>query len=1078
MVSESLASAAVRFLAHSHVVSSPAVFVETLTKAIGWDGGELWLLHDDGRLRIAGDWYAEDVDATALREAARSLACGPGEGLPGRAAATGSVTWVDTIDLATTKRGSAFAEARISSAIAVPILPHGSISGVLVFLSRDGRRLPQPVLDQLCDIAAVAALVRDSCLAKTAMQEANAEIESLGEQTKLATRRAAMLEGLAAALEATGPATFEVLAMQLARALGTEFAIIAAIHANGRVQLLGGWRDGAPAQRMFLNLMPPVAEMIATGRGVACTAGASTRCSEMAMLEMGVDGYAAHPLCDSSGNVIGFAAALSRESMIVTPDGEAALRMIAARAAAELERLRMRERAEAADERLRSVAEALDDAAITIDHDGVIESVNAAATRIFGYTREELIGANVSMLMPAPHAAQHGDYIRRYLATGTSHVLGIGRNVTGRRRDGTAVPLRLTLHEVRIASKRLFTGILRDLTDLVETRQALLRSRAIIADTQRLTHIGNWVWDTETNALEWTEEIFRIFGRSRSDFEPTYPHFLMCVHPDDRAQIEAAVEAALQGGETGNVYTVEHRVVRPDGSEVTVHERGEVQYEEGRPVRMIGTVQDVTELRHSSERLFRLSSAIEQTADQVMITDGEGRIEYVNLAFEQTTGYSRESVIGQTPRILKSGGHSLAFYKNVWTTLLAGNVHRGVFINRRRDGSIVYEEKTIAPIRRADGTITHFVSTGRDIGERMRVEKEQEEMRRALALSATEWRLTFDAIEFPVFVCGPDGAIRRANRAAQELSGIPFADLIGKRLDELPHCQPWTGAAEMLSRAAAGEHPLAQVVEPVSRRTWELAAVPFGCDSATPLIIFIARDLTDLLDLQESLRRTEVMSTLGALVAGVAHEVRNPLFAISATIDAFEGRALDQQLFDQFTTRLRTELTRLTELMSDLLEYGRPTDPELHAGTLRPAVESALRSTTALASSLGVTVDASMEDSDSTVMLDERRLAIAFRNLLDNAVRHSPRGGRVTLCVDRGDDWVDVTVDDHGHGFDEDDIPRLFEPFFTRRRGGTGLGLSIVHRTIEQHGGSLTAENRPEGGARIRVRLPLAEEGR
>jgi PAS domain S-box-containing protein len=570
------------------------------------------------------------------------------------------------------------------------------------------------------------------------------------------------------------------------------------------------------------------------------------------------------------------------------------------------------------------------------------------------------------------------------------------------------------------------------------------------------------MWNIRTNAIEWSDEIYRIFGREPSLFEPTYPNFLQCVHPQDRQKVEHAVARAL---ENGTPYSIVHRVIRPDGSEVIVHERAELQYESGIPVRMIGTVQDVTERELAHQGLAKFSSAIEQSGDQVMITDREGRIE---------SGHSRDSIIGQTPRILKSGLHPLEFYKNVWTTLLAGHVYRGVFINRRHDGAVMYEEKTIAPVRDAAGEITHFISTGRDISDRRRAEREQEELRRALEVSVTEWRLTFDAIEFPILVCDREGLMQRANAAAQKLSSLAFADLIGSPLYELPRCQPWTGIAELLPRAVEGESVSAQVREPVERRTWDLVAMPFTRDSEVSRIIFIARDVTALLDLQESLRRTEVMSTLGALVAGVAHEVRNPLFAISATIDAFEGRALDQERFDQFTTRLRGELSRLSELMQDLLQYGRPADVELQCDTLREPIELALRSTETLAGELHVTIDADLEGSDVEVLRDTHRLQIALRNLLDNAVRHAGAGGRVSIRIARKGDEVEIAIHDSGSGFAEADIPLLFEPFFTRRRGGTGLGLSIVHRTIEQHGGSIVAENHPAGGALMRIRLPIA----
>jgi len=732
MNAKSLAGAALRFLSRAHVVSSPDVFVETLTREIDCDGGELWLMHDDGCLRLAAAWYVPEIDATALRESARELVCRAGEGLPGRAATSDGVTWIDTIDLASTPRAREFTDAGITSAIAVPMLARGVVKGVLVFLSRGKEHPPQPVLDELSDIGAVSALVYEACKTTTFVADAEAQLGKLAETAQAMERQASMIRHVAAAVAATGPNAFDLLAKELAHAVGTESAIIAAIEPENRVHPLGVWNDGQPVPRVVWNLATPVARMIATGSGVSGTVGA-TPCSEAAVLEMAVDGYAAWPLVDSGGNVIGFAGVMSRDALTLSPEQDAVLRIMAGRAAAELERVRLKERSVAAGEQIRAFAEAIEDGVVTIDDQGVIVAVNAAVGWIFGYSRDELIGENVSVLMPEPHAGRHDGYLRRHLAVGKPEDLTVRRDVLGRRKDGSSVPLRLTVLEVRLPSRRLFTGILRDLSEVVDLRRNLQRSRGIIADTQRLTHIGNWDWDLRTGEMAWSDEAFRIFGRTRSEFNPSFAAILKCVHPDDRAALQATVEEGLRHGEAG----LEHRVLRPDGTEVMVLAHGEVQFEDEQPVRIIGTTQDITDRHNATQRLARLSSAIEQTADQVMITDREGRIEYVNPAFERATGYSREMVVGQTPRILKSGAHDLAFYKNVWATLLAGDVYRGVFINRCSDGKIIYEEKTIAPIRRADGTITHFVSTGRDISERMRVEKEQENLRTALSLSAT-----------------------------------------------------------------------------------------------------------------------------------------------------------------------------------------------------------------------------------------------------------------------------------------------------------------------------------------------------
>ncbi|GGK18639.1 hypothetical protein GCM10008955_10080 [Deinococcus malanensis] len=138
------------------------------------------------------------------------------------------------------------------------------------------------------------------------------------------------------------------------------------------------------------------------------------------------------------------------------------------------------------------------------------------------------------------------------------------------------------------------------------------------------------------------------------------------------------------------------------------------------------------ELRRENERerrtarfeLLKLSSAIEQTADPILITGRDGVIEYVNTAFEEITGYGRDEAVGQDAGILNSGLHDTAVFREMWETLLRGEVYRGELINRRRDGSLYHEEKTITPIKGDRGRITHFVSTGKDVTYRKHMEEE------------------------------------------------------------------------------------------------------------------------------------------------------------------------------------------------------------------------------------------------------------------------------------------------------------------------------------------------------------------
>lgn len=232
--------------------------------------------------------------------------------------------------------------------------------------------------------------------------------------------------------------------------------------------------------------------------------------------------------------------------------------------------------------------------------------------------------------------------------------------------------------------------------------------------------------------------------------------------------------------------------------------------------------------------------------------------------------------------------------------------------------------------------------------------------------------------------------------------------------------------------------------------------------------------------LKESLDRSESMSMLGALVSGVAHEVRNPLFGISSTLDAFEACSADKTFDQRFLVVLRKEVNRLNDLMTDLLDFGHPHNRELQLGPIADAIASALYASSPLARRKQVEIHSRVHSGLPDIRLDPERLPQVFLNLLENAIQHSPCGARVTLeaeeVVEDNCRWIVCKIKDSGPGFDPLDLPRLFEPFFTRRTGGTGLGLSIVQKIVEEHQGSISACNSRDGGALMSVRLPIGDK--
>jgi signal transduction histidine kinase len=197
---------------------------------------------------------------------------------------------------------------------------------------------------------------------------------------------------------------------------------------------------------------------------------------------------------------------------------------------------------------------------------------------------------------------------------------------------------------------------------------------------------------------------------------------------------------------------------------------------------------------------------------------------------------------------------------------------------------------------------------------------------------------------------------------------------------------------------------------------------------------------------------------------------------MSAVLDAFESRFGDLPEHRPYLPLLRQELGRMTQLMQALLDYGKPARPDRAPREIDGPLESALALCRPLAVRQGVALALRLEPGLPPAMIDAQQLAQAVKNAIENAVQHSPAGCEVTVEAvpfpAENAAWIRISVRDRGPGFAPADLPRVTEPFFSRRNGGTGLGLSIVARVMEEHGGRVRAANHPEGGAVVHLEIP------
>ncbi|HEX6648774.1 MAG TPA: PAS domain S-box protein [Pyrinomonadaceae bacterium] len=496
-----------------------------------------------------------------------------------------------------------------------------------------------------------------------------------------------------------------------------------------------------------------------------------------------------------------------------------------------------------------------------------------------------------------------------------------------------------------------------------------------------------------------------------------------------------------------------------------------------------GLARDVTErkrfeeaLRDSEER-YRL--LFESTPQPIWVYN-EDTLTFlaVNEAATRTYGFTRDEFLSMTINDIRPREDiPTLMIKNDPNDLVISSPWR----HKTKDDKTIYVEMSSHPVV-FDGKNSRLVIVN-DVTERKLLDEQQQRLHASLQHSAMEWRQTFNAIDFPVLIVDLDGEIKRSNFAAEQIVGLEAEKVLGTRLTELGNLQPWKKAAELIGQMRDDNSPATEeVLDETTGKTWAVTLYQineFG--SLGERAILIAQDITKRVELEASLRQSEMMSLLGSLVAGVAHEVRNPLFGISSIIDAFETRFSDRTEYLRYTNVLRDEIGRLTILMEELLEYGKPFRGDLYLVSMEEMVNRSIRACLPGAEVAQVTLESTIEDSLPKIRIDRRRLSKVFVNLIENAIQHSKPNTSVKVeaakIVDGNHEWVQCAIRDSGAGIQPEDLPKIFEPFFSKRRGGTGLGLAIAQRIMQEHGGKLIAGNNPEGGAFMLARFPIPTEG-
>ncbi|MFP4369605.1 MAG: two-component system sensor histidine kinase NtrB [Candidatus Kapaibacterium sp.] len=244
----------------------------------------------------------------------------------------------------------------------------------------------------------------------------------------------------------------------------------------------------------------------------------------------------------------------------------------------------------------------------------------------------------------------------------------------------------------------------------------------------------------------------------------------------------------------------------------------------------------------------------------------------------------------------------------------------------------------------------------------------------------------------------------------------------------------------------------------------------------TEAAISIIRDITKEKEAEEQLRRGEKLSAMGQLAAGVAHEIRNPLNSINIIAQRFEYEfepEEDKSEYYRLVKTVRSEVARVNRIISQFLEFARPSSLELKDISIKELIEKSLNLMDSRAAEKGINIEAKTDDL--LVRADEDKLRQVMINLIQNSIEAMDKGGKIYISSEKKGNETIIKIQDTGPGIPENNLPKIFNHYFSTKKQGTGLGLSIVNKIINDHGGSIKAGN-TKSGAEFVISLPFRND--
>ena len=482
---------------------------------------------------------------------------------------------------------------------------------------------------------------------------------------------------------------------------------------------------------------------------------------------------------------------------------------------------------------------------------------------------------------------------------------------------------------------------------------------------------------------------------------------------------------------------------------------------------------DVTEQR---EKELRFTELFETLQEGVYFSTPDGGLLDANPALVSLLGYAeKRDLLALEPAALNFDSGQPVLGRAIDDR---GGVRTREIKLRRKDGTAAIFLDSSRAVWDTSGNIIRYQGTLVDITEKRKMEwqlAQQEEFRSRLLESFPDLILVVDLEERYTFV----------SSRARDILGCEPKDMLGKKITDIEDHSPEMAA--LYRQVVSGKQSFASAEYSVRHRDGSFRTMRAAgsrlvdADAKISGVIISVRDITVERKLEQQIVQSERLAAMGAMIGGVAHELNNPLTSIMGVSELLQDTETNETSRKQLAM-LQQQARRAAEIVQNLTYFSRPPAPGKSRINLVEVVERTLNLHAYSLRKNNVTVDFLKQAGMPYALGDPHQLMQVFLNLIlnaEHAIRDARDKGTLRIRLGKGDDSVWVSFHDDGPGITKENLPNIFDPFYTTKRPGrgTGLGLSICKSVMKEHKGSIEAANSPDGGAVFTVTLPVSPVG-